>query len=69
MTSNLSAKASSAVQAQTPTSQVKYYQTYFSPTEVEYLSEKQRGKLAASEEKLRQQACNFIEAVGVKIEL
>lgn len=54
---------------QTPSHQVKYYQTYFSPGEIEYLSEKQRGKLAASEEKLRQQACNFIEVVGVKIGL
>ncbi|KLO06986.1 cyclin-like protein [Schizopora paradoxa] len=52
---------------QPPSHQVKYYQTYFSPGEVEYLSEKQRGKSTASEEKLRQQACNFIEVVCVKI--
>jgi len=65
----MESKISNAAQPskQQPSSQVKYYQTYFSQTEVDHLSEKQRGKLAASEEKLRQQACSFIEIVGVKI--
>ena len=49
--------------SQLPASHVKYHHPYFSPTEVELLSEKQRGKLAANQEKLRQQACGFIEAV------
>ncbi|CAL1712899.1 unnamed protein product [Somion occarium] len=41
---------------------------YFTPLEIEQLSEKQRGKLSLSqEEKARQQACAFIEAVGAKI--
>ncbi|KAH8109802.1 cyclin-like protein [Phellopilus nigrolimitatus] len=53
--------------SQLPASHVKFHLPYFSPAEVEYLSEKQRGKLSANQEKLRQQACGFIEAVGVKI--
>ena len=55
--------------SQLPASHVKYHHPYFSPTEVELLSEKQRGKLAANQEKLRQQACGFIEAVCLKIGL
>jgi CTD kinase subunit beta len=53
-----------------PTSSSKYHHPYFTPAEVEYLSEKQRGKLSATqEEKTRQQACAFLEAVGAKIGL
>lgn len=52
--------------SQLPASHVKYHHPYFSPTEVEFLSEKQRGKLSAPQERLRQQACGFIEAVGLK---
>ena len=47
-------------------SRVKYHHPYFSPAEVEYLSEKQRGKLSVPQEKVRQQACAFVEAVGLK---
>ncbi|EMD39547.1 hypothetical protein CERSUDRAFT_63170 [Gelatoporia subvermispora B] len=54
--------------SQIPASHVKYHLPYFTPAEVEQLSEKQRGKLSVNqEEKARQQACGFIEAVGAKI--
>lgn len=53
-----------------PASNIKYYLPYFTPAEVELLSDRQRGKLSISqEEKARQQACGFIEAVGSKIGL
>lgn len=52
-----------------PASNVKYHHPYFSPDEVEYLTEKQRGKMSVNQDKLRQQACAFTEAVGVKIGL
>ena len=56
--------------SQLPASFSKYHHPYFAPAEVEYFSEKQRGKLSVSqEEKARQQACGFIEAVGSKIGL
>ncbi|WVW80050.1 hypothetical protein I302_102023 [Kwoniella bestiolae CBS 10118] len=46
---------------------VKHFKPYFTPLEVEKLSAKQRGKLSVSrEEKVRQQACGFIDAVGVR---
>ena len=54
---------------QIPASYVKYHHAYFSPNEVELLSENQRGKSSINPEKLAQQACGFIEAVGVKIGL
>lgn len=54
--------------SQLPASFSKYHHPYFTSAEVQYLSEKQRGKLSATqEEKARQQACGFIEAVGSKI--
>lgn len=56
--------------SQLPASFSKYHHPYFTSAEVQYLSEKQRGKLSATqEEKARQQACGFIEAVGSKIGL
>jgi CTD kinase subunit beta len=56
--------------SQLPASSSKYHHPYFTVSEVEYLSEKQRGKLSASqEEKVRQQACGFLEVVGAKIGL
>ncbi|KZT40153.1 cyclin-like protein [Sistotremastrum suecicum HHB10207 ss-3] len=46
----------------------KQFQPYFTEQEVKFLSEKQRGKMSQSqEERARQQACGFIEAVGVKL--
>ncbi|OAX39803.1 cyclin-like protein [Rhizopogon vinicolor AM-OR11-026] len=54
--------------SQLPTSFSKYHHPYFTSAEIQHLSEKQRGKLSATqEEKSRQQACAFIEAVGSKI--
>ncbi|GBE85176.1 CTD kinase subunit beta [Sparassis crispa] len=51
-----------------PASFIKYHFPYFTPVELERLSEKQRGKLSVTqEERARQQACGFIEAVGAKI--
>jgi CTD kinase subunit beta len=53
--------------SQTPTSSSKYHHPYFTPAEVEYLSEKQRGKLSATQEnKVRQNACGFLEALGAR---
>ncbi|EPQ54470.1 cyclin-like protein [Gloeophyllum trabeum ATCC 11539] len=52
----------------TPASQSKHHHPYFTPSEVDRLSEKQRGKLSVTqEERSRQQACSFIEAIGAKI--
>ncbi|KAI9632506.1 cyclin-like protein [Dioszegia hungarica] len=46
---------------------VQKYRPYFSAREIERLSAKQRGKLSvAREERGRQQACGFIDAVGVR---
>ncbi|KII90962.1 hypothetical protein PLICRDRAFT_551362 [Plicaturopsis crispa FD-325 SS-3] len=54
--------------SQLPASSSKYHHPYFTPAEVDYLSEKQRGKLSATqEERVRQHACAFAEAVGAKI--
>ena len=55
--------------SQLPASNIKYHHPYFSPSEVEYLTEKLRGKMPINQEKLRQQACAFIEAVSVRIGL
>lgn len=53
-----------------PPSRARNYQAYFTPSEVAYLSEKQRGKLSESQdEKARLQACGFIEAVAAQIGL
>ncbi|KAF5314841.1 hypothetical protein D9619_006929 [Psilocybe cf. subviscida] len=57
-----------ALLSQMPSSSSKYYHPYFSPAEVEYLSEKQRGKQSATaEDKVRQTACAFLETVGARI--
>ncbi|KAF8631401.1 hypothetical protein AX15_002409 [Amanita polypyramis BW_CC] len=54
--------------AQLPASSSKFHHPYFTPAEVEYLSEKQRGKLSISQEdKVRQNACGFLEAMGLRI--
>ncbi|TFK74848.1 cyclin-like protein [Pluteus cervinus] len=51
-----------------PTSSTKYHHPYFTPAEVEHLSEKQRGKLSKTQEdKVRQNACGFLEALGARI--
>ncbi|EIW59723.1 cyclin-like protein [Trametes versicolor FP-101664 SS1] len=51
-----------------PANHLKFHHPYFTPSEVEKLSDKQRGKLSITqEEKARQQACGFIEAVGLGI--
>lgn len=53
-----------------PKSQTKHHHPYFTPAEVELLSEKQRGKLSVTqEERVRQQACTFIEALGSRVGL
>ncbi|KZV73665.1 cyclin-like protein [Peniophora sp. CONT] len=50
------------------TSHTVQHHPYFTPDEIEHLSEKQRGKLSTTQEdKARQQACAFMEAVGSKI--
>jgi CTD kinase subunit beta len=57
-------------QSPVPPSSIKYHHPYFTPAEVDHLSEKQRGKLSATqEEKLRQSACGFLEGVGARIGL
>ncbi|EIN12726.1 cyclin-like protein [Punctularia strigosozonata HHB-11173 SS5] len=55
-------------QSHPPASHSKYHHPYFTAEEIEYLSEKQRGKLSATqEEKARQQACAFAEAIGARV--
>lgn len=55
---------------QLPASSSKFHHPYFTPSEVEYLSEKQRGKISISQEdKVRQNACGFLEAMGLRIGL
>ncbi|KAG6840991.1 hypothetical protein C0991_002881 [Blastosporella zonata] len=54
--------------SQLSASSSKYHHPYFTPAEVKYLSEKQRGKLTETqEEKARQSACGFLEALGARI--
>ncbi|KAG5650475.1 hypothetical protein H0H81_012127 [Sphagnurus paluster] len=51
-----------------PASLIKHHHPYFTPAEVKYLSEKQRGKLTETqEEKTRQSACGFLEALGARV--
>ncbi|KAM6494376.1 Cyclin-like protein [Amanita muscaria] len=58
----------SASPAQHPSSCSKFHHPYFTPAEVEYLTEKQRGKLSINQEdKVRQNACGFLEAMGLRI--
>ncbi|KAJ6585084.1 cyclin-like protein [Mycena capillaripes] len=55
-------------QSPTPHSSSKYHHPYFTPAEVEYLSVKQRGKLSVTqEERVRQNACAFLEALGARV--
>jgi CTD kinase subunit beta len=56
--------------ASPPPSCSKYHHPYFTPAEVDYLSDKQRGKLAVSQEqKLRQYACGELEVIGARLGL
>ncbi|KAJ3514142.1 hypothetical protein NLJ89_g2551 [Agrocybe chaxingu] len=51
-----------------PPSSTKHYHPYFTQAEVDFLSEKQRGKQsAAHEEKVRQSACTFLETLGARV--
>jgi CTD kinase subunit beta len=53
-----------------PTITARYHHPYYTAVEIETLSEKQRGKRSLhQEEKERQQACAFIEAVGSRMGL
>lgn len=48
----------------------RFHHPYFTPAEVEFLAEKQRGKLShTQEEKTRQSACSLLEAMGTRIGL
>lgn len=50
-----------------PEPTTRHFRPYLRPPEIESLSARQRGKLSvAREERLRQQACTFIEQVGVR---
>ncbi|KAF4577316.1 hypothetical protein EYR36_005303 [Pleurotus pulmonarius] len=52
----------------TPPSSSKFHHPYFTPGQVESLSAKQRGKLSvAHEDRTRQSACAFIEAISTRI--
>ena len=54
----------------TPTTSLKHYHPYFTPAEIEYLSDKHRGKQSvAQEEKVRQSACTFLESIGARVGL
>lgn len=52
-----------------PNSHVMQYSPYVSPSDIENLSYVPHRHSAAQEDKLRQQACGFIEAVGAKLGL
>jgi hypothetical protein len=57
-------------QSPTPHSSSKYHHPYFTPAEVEYLSEKQRGKMSVThEERSRQNACAFLDTLGARMGL
>ncbi|EJU03138.1 cyclin-like protein [Dacryopinax primogenitus] len=46
----------------------KRYHPYFTPREIAFLSDKQRGKLSYNlEEKTRREACNLIEVIGSRL--
>jgi CTD kinase subunit beta len=48
----------------------RFHHPYFTAQEIVSLSDKQRGKLSVTQEdKVRQQACTFAEAVGARIGL
>ncbi|KAJ3753793.1 cyclin-like protein [Lentinula raphanica] len=54
--------------SQLPASSIKYHHPYFTPTEIEIMSEKQRGKMTVTQEdKIRQNACGFIDTIGSRI--
>ena len=56
--------------SQLPASSIKYHHPYFTPTEIEIMSEKQRGKMTVTQEdKIRQNACGFIDTIGSRIGL
>lgn len=51
-------------------SRFKFYHPYFVPADIEFLSGRQRGKLSLSQEdKVRQNACGFLEIMGARIGL
>lgn len=53
-----------------PLNTAMYHHPYFTPAQADTLSARQRGKLSVGqEEKARQQACGFIEAVGARLGL
>ncbi|KAK0503929.1 cyclin-like protein [Armillaria luteobubalina] len=54
--------------SQFPASRSKYYRPYFTADEIQILSEKQKGKLSVTQEdKVRQTACGFLEALGARM--
>ncbi|TFL00991.1 cyclin-like protein [Pterulicium gracile] len=54
--------------AQHPASSSRHHRPYFTDLQISMLSEKQRGKISASQEdKMKQLACSFIEGMGEKI--
>lgn len=56
--------------AQHPASSSRHHRPYFTDLQISMLSEKQRGKISASQEdKMKQLACSFIEGMGEKIGL
>ncbi len=56
--------------SQFPASRSKYYRPYFTSDEIQILSEKQKGKLSVTQEdKVRQTACGFLEALGARMGL
>jgi CTD kinase subunit beta len=61
-----------SIQSSTPSAQpassVKHHYPYFTPSEVESLSEKQRGKMSLyQEERIKISAASFLEALGIRM--
>jgi len=51
-----------------PASSIKYHYPYFTPSEVESMSEKQRGKMSIhQEDKIRSSATGFLEILGSRM--
>ena len=56
--------------ATVPNSKTRRYRPYFTVEDVGNLSQKQRGAMSEdSQEKTRQLACNFMEAIGLRMGL
>ncbi|THV03914.1 cyclin-like protein [Dendrothele bispora CBS 962.96] len=65
---NTSSHARASSPSTLPASSIKYHYPYFTPSEVESMSEKQRGKMSIhQEERIRSSAMGFLEVLGSRM--